>query len=218
MVRKKQKNIFERHRNANPTPTTSHDASQPAATEEPSGEINMEIPLPNTPQASRPGTPEDFGPTFKNCRKLQELPTLIDLYSATLENTHTLLKKINFFTTAVLQIHKGTTVKVHEDHLWAVLLVTPLICEASSSTITILLSATKAEALPFAVMIHASQSIKNYINAFQLLKMNFPQCLGGQDYPEVFMSDDSSAEKGALTAVWPEAKQLLCHYFLSILS
>ncbi|GFY30167.1 hypothetical protein TNCV_3090751 [Trichonephila clavipes] len=93
-TQKKQKNIFERHRNANPTPTTSHDASQPAATEEPPGEINMEIPLPNTPQASRPGTPEDFGPTFENCRKLQELTTLIDLYSATLENTHTLLKRL----------------------------------------------------------------------------------------------------------------------------
>ncbi|GFV45680.1 SWIM-type domain-containing protein [Trichonephila clavipes] len=129
----------------------------------------------------------------------------------------------------------GTTVKVHEDHLWAVLLVTPLMkrnhhlfsskeiifidstssCEASSSTITILLSATKVGALPLAVMIHASQSIQNYINAFQLLKMNFPQCFGGQDYPEVFMSDDSSAEKGALAAVWPEAKQLLCHFHVA---
>ncbi|GFX15758.1 SWIM-type domain-containing protein [Trichonephila clavipes] len=95
----------------------------------------------------------------------------------------------------------GTTVKVHEDHLWAVLLVTPLMkrnhhlfsskeiifidstssCEASSSTITILLSATKVGALPLAVMIHASQSIQNYINAFQLLKMNFPQSFGRQD-------------------------------------
>ncbi|GFU19463.1 SWIM-type domain-containing protein [Trichonephila clavipes] len=95
----------------------------------------------------------------------------------------------------------GTTVKVHEDHLWAVLLVTPLMkrnhhlfsskeiifinstssCEVSSSTITILLSATKVGTLPLAVMIHASQSIQNYINAFQLLKMNFPQCFGGQD-------------------------------------
>ncbi|GFT53009.1 hypothetical protein TNCV_2631391 [Trichonephila clavipes] len=92
MVRKKQKNIFERHRNANPTPTTSHDASQPAATEEPPGKINMEIPLPNSPQASRPGTPEDFGPTSENCRKLQDLATLTDVYSKTIENTHTLLK------------------------------------------------------------------------------------------------------------------------------
>ncbi|GFV73882.1 hypothetical protein TNCV_2003051, partial [Trichonephila clavipes] len=87
-----QKNIFERHRNANPTPTTSHDASQPAATEEPPGNINMEISLSNSPQTSRLGTPEDFGPTSENCRKLQDLTTLIDVYSKTIENTHTLLK------------------------------------------------------------------------------------------------------------------------------
>ncbi|GFY14155.1 hypothetical protein TNCV_3613441 [Trichonephila clavipes] len=94
MVQKKQKNIFERHRNANPTPTTSHDASQPTVTEEPSGKTSMEIPLPNTPQASRPGTPEDFGPTFENCRKLQELTTVIDLYSTPLESTYLLLKGV----------------------------------------------------------------------------------------------------------------------------
>ncbi|GFS56468.1 hypothetical protein TNCV_4302851 [Trichonephila clavipes] len=90
----KNKNISERHRNANPTPTTSHDASQPTVTEEPSGETSMEIPLPNTPQASRPGTPEDFGPTSENCRKLQELTTIIHLYSTTLESTHLLLKGV----------------------------------------------------------------------------------------------------------------------------
>ncbi|GFQ88865.1 SWIM-type domain-containing protein [Trichonephila clavata] len=97
----------------------------------------------------------------------------------------------------------GTTVKFHDDHLCAVLLVTPLMkrnhplssskeiifidstasCETSSSTITIMLSATK--------------------------------CFGGQDHPDIFMSDDSSAEKGALAAVWPEAKQLLCHFHVA---
>ncbi|GFU35394.1 SWIM-type domain-containing protein [Trichonephila clavipes] len=111
-----------------------------------------------------------------------------------------LLHSHNTTSAETLRMLRGTTVKVHEDHLWAVLLVTPLMkrnhlfsskeiifidstssCEASSSTITILLSATKVGALPLAVMIHASQSIQNYINAFQLLKMNFPQCFGGQD-------------------------------------
>ncbi|GFU89951.1 hypothetical protein TNCV_2438381 [Trichonephila clavipes] len=87
---KKTEKIFELHRYANPTPTTSHEASQPTVTEEPSGQTSMEIPLPNTPQASRPGTPEGFGPTFENCRKLQELTTIIDLYSTTLESTHLL--------------------------------------------------------------------------------------------------------------------------------
>ncbi|GFU49321.1 hypothetical protein TNCV_3611181 [Trichonephila clavipes] len=88
------KNIFERHRNANPTLTTSHDASQPTVTEEPYGETSMEIPLPKTPQASRPGTPEDFGPTFENCRKLQGYTTIIDLYSTTQESRQLLLKGV----------------------------------------------------------------------------------------------------------------------------
>ncbi|GFX58986.1 hypothetical protein TNCV_806901 [Trichonephila clavipes] len=92
MVRKKQKVIPERHRIAKPTPATSRDGSQSEAAEEPPGVTNMEIPLPTTPQASRPGTPENAGPTFKNCNKLQELATLIDVYSTTLENTHTLIQ------------------------------------------------------------------------------------------------------------------------------
>ncbi|GFR17492.1 SWIM-type domain-containing protein [Trichonephila clavata] len=106
---------------------------------------------------------------------------------------------IGLFTTTI-QIHKSTTVKFHDDHLWAVLLVTPLMkrnhplsaskeiifidstasCE-TSSTITIMLSGTKVGALPLAVMIHAFQCMQNFINAFELLKMNFPQCFGGQD-------------------------------------
>ncbi|GFQ68056.1 SWIM-type domain-containing protein [Trichonephila clavata] len=137
--------------------------------------------------------------------------------------------------TTTIQIHKSTTVKFYDDHLWAVLLVTPLMkknhplssskeiifidstasCETSSSTITIMLSATKVGALPLAVMIHSSQCMQNYINAFELLKMNFPQCFGGQDHPDIFMSDDSSAEEGALAAVWPEAKQLLYHFHVA---
>ncbi|GFQ83454.1 SWIM-type domain-containing protein [Trichonephila clavata] len=104
----------------------------------------------------------------------------------------------------------GTTVKFHDDHLWAVLLVTPLMkrnhplssskeiifidstasCE-TSSIITIKLSATKVGALPLAVMIHVS------------------------NHPDLFMSNNSSAEKGALAAVWPEAKQLLCHFHVA---
>ncbi|GFV91750.1 hypothetical protein TNCV_4763151 [Trichonephila clavipes] len=93
MVRKKQKVIPERHRNAKPTLTTSRDASQSAVAKEPPGETSMEIPLPTTTKASRPGTPDDSGPTFANCSKLQELTTLIDYYSTTLETTHTLLQR-----------------------------------------------------------------------------------------------------------------------------
>ncbi|GFU78952.1 nucleic-acid-binding protein from transposon X-element [Trichonephila clavipes] len=92
MVRKKQKVIPERSRNAKPTPTTSRDGSQSATTEEPPGVTNMEVLLPTTPQASRPGTPENAGPTFMTCNKLQELALIIDVYSMNLENSHTLLQ------------------------------------------------------------------------------------------------------------------------------
>ncbi|GFW99443.1 retrovirus-related Pol polyprotein from transposon 412 [Trichonephila clavipes] len=140
--------------------------------------------------------------------------TVRDATYETVTDSHTLGDKIHFRACALPPYHnsgsletrqngirarKSTTVKVHEDPLWAVLLVTPLMkrnhhlfsskeitfidstssCEASSSTITILLSATKAGALPLAVMVHASQSIQNYINAFQLLKMNFPPMFWG---------------------------------------
>ncbi|GFX21648.1 hypothetical protein TNCV_1400621 [Trichonephila clavipes] len=83
MVRKKQKVIPER-RSTKPTPTTSRDGSQSAASEEPPGVTDMEVPLPTTP--------EKAGPTFKNCKKLQELADLIDIYSMNLETSNKILQ------------------------------------------------------------------------------------------------------------------------------
>ncbi|GFU68286.1 hypothetical protein TNCV_834131 [Trichonephila clavipes] len=80
MVLKKQKVIPER-RSAKTTPATSRDGSQPAASEEPPGVTDMELPLPTTPQASLPGSPEKAGPIYKNCKKLLEIADLIDTYS-----------------------------------------------------------------------------------------------------------------------------------------
>lgn len=54
-------------------------------------------------------------------------------------------------------------------------------CDSSSSTVTILLSATSVGAVPIAVLVHASQTLSSYAKAFQLLKTNFPNCFGGQD-------------------------------------
>ncbi|GFS89304.1 hypothetical protein TNCV_3399801 [Trichonephila clavipes] len=108
MVRKKQKVIPERHRIAKPTPATSRDGSQSEAAEEPPGVTNMEIPLPTTPQASRPETPENAGPTFKNCNKLQELATLIDVYSTTLENTH---------SRSATKLNQGSQSPTHQERI-----------------------------------------------------------------------------------------------------
>jgi hypothetical protein len=35
---------------------------------------------------------------------------------------------------------------------------------------------------------------------------------GGERGPKIFMTDDDSAEKGALRLVWPEADQKLCTF------
>ncbi|KAH7955399.1 hypothetical protein HPB52_000821 [Rhipicephalus sanguineus] len=115
---------------------------------------------------------------------------------------------------------------------WAVLVVTPIMrraqhlesarnvifvdstssCDADGSTATVLLTSTKAGAVPVAVLVHSSQSREGYAIAFQLLKQRYPCCFGDKEAPEGFMSDNSSAEKGALSDTWPSAKQLLCTF------
>ncbi|XP_075752371.1 uncharacterized protein LOC142818051 [Rhipicephalus microplus] len=77
---------------------------------------------------------------------------------------------------------------------------------------TVVLTATKAGAVPLAVLIHKEQSTDGYLAAFKLLKEAPPLCFGGQPAPQVLMSDNSSAEKTALQQTWPSARQLLCHF------
>ncbi|CAN7949162.1 unnamed protein product, partial [Ixodes hexagonus] len=118
---------------------------------------------------------------------------------------------------------------------WAVLVVTPLMkrvqetdaaknivfidstssVDDSQSTTTVLLAATKAGAIPLAVVIHCSQSTQGYSTAFGLVKQNYPLCFGGASAPGAFMTDNSAAEKAALQATWPEGTQLLCHFHVA---
>ncbi|GFX35730.1 hypothetical protein TNCV_745231 [Trichonephila clavipes] len=83
MVRKKLKIIPER-RCAKNASTTSRDGSESAASEEPPGVTSMELPLPASPQVSRPGTPEKAGPTHLHCKKLQDVAHLIEVLSVTI--------------------------------------------------------------------------------------------------------------------------------------
>ncbi|GFX96577.1 hypothetical protein TNCV_1442511 [Trichonephila clavipes] len=87
MVRKKSKIIPERRRTKNAS-TTSRDVSESTASEEPPGVAGMELPLPASPQASRPGTPEKAGPTQLHCKKLQGLVHLIEVLSVTTLRLH----------------------------------------------------------------------------------------------------------------------------------
>ncbi|CAN7999700.1 unnamed protein product, partial [Ixodes hexagonus] len=85
----------------------------------------------------------------------------------------------------------------------------------TQSTTTVLLAATKAGAIPLAVLLHNCQSADSYAHAFHLLKSSYTACFGGAHVPQALMTDDSSAEKAALRATLPEGTQLLCHFHVA---
>lgn len=98
----------------------------------------------------------------------------------------------------------GVDVKLgrsQDGQTWAVLVVTPIMrrtqqldaakevifidstssCESTHSTVTVLLAATSAGAVPIAVVIHNCQTTEGYFGAFTLLKESYPLCFGGLD-------------------------------------
>lgn len=82
---------------------------------------------------------------------------------------------------------------------WAVLVATPIMrraqqlhaareiifvdstssCDTTHATVTVLLAATSAGAVPIAVVLHNSQTAQAYAAAFTLLKETYPLCFGG---------------------------------------
>ncbi|GFT05266.1 hypothetical protein TNCV_123021 [Trichonephila clavipes] len=84
--------MFPERRRSKNASTTSRDGSESAASEEPPGVAGMELPLPASSQASRPGTPEKAGPTRLHCKKLQELARLIEVLSVSIETSQKILQ------------------------------------------------------------------------------------------------------------------------------
>ncbi|CAI6354836.1 unnamed protein product [Macrosiphum euphorbiae] len=64
-------------------------------------------------------------------------------------------------------------------------------CDILKTIITILLTVTKAGAVPIALLLHPGQSTESYKTAFGFLKLIYPKCFGNIDAPYVFMTDDS---------------------------
>lgn len=84
-------------------------------------------------------------------------------------------------------------------------------CDADNHVITFMLTPTSAGAVPIGVVITDSTSESAYNAAFQLLKDILPpSSFGGSDCPVIFVTDDSDAERNALSSVWPEAVLRLC--------
>lgn len=58
--------------------------------------------------------------------------------------------------------------------------------DTTSNSITVMLTPSKAGAIPIAILIHDGESEKSYTNAFTLLKDNFPLCFGGKNVSHIF--------------------------------
>ncbi|XP_075524796.1 uncharacterized protein LOC142557087 [Dermacentor variabilis] len=88
-------------------------------------------------------------------------------------------------------------------------------CDTTHSTVTVMMTATAAGAVPIGVVIHNTQTTEGYANAFQLFKSAYPLCFGGLDKPGAFMTNNSAAQKAALRETWPEVRQLLYHFHMA---
>lgn len=88
-------------------------------------------------------------------------------------------------------------------------------CDAEHNSITFVLSVTVAGAVPLAIIITKAQGLADYMSGFELLRdVLGDKAFGGQGEPNLFMTDDSDAERGALQQVFPKAKLLLCSFHI----
>jgi len=94
----------------------------------------------------------------------------------------------------------GTHIFIQNQKPWSVLLVSEVMarahslsiadelifidssssCDATHSTITAVLVASKSGAIPLAVLIHEGQSGESYEVAFRLLQAHYPRCFNGR--------------------------------------
>lgn len=77
--------------------------------------------------------------------------------------------------------------------------------DTTNSTVTNILTPSKAGAIPLAVVIHEGQSENSYIGAFTLLQNNFPLSFGGHEVKHnydiyyLFIKVDTNALKVKLS-------------------
>lgn len=117
------------------------------------------------------------------------------------------------------------TFKSDDGSCWAALVVTPIMartqsleasrelifldstssCDDGQSTTTVLLAATKAGAVPIAVIVHSSQSTEGYTAAFSLLQRHYPLCFGGV-HVSLLCNHGNPGELETLEHLWSTCK------------
>lgn len=125
---------------------------------------------------------------------------------------------------------RGCTVVLNTDPL-AVCIVTPVMrrahslpqssgvvlvdstacCDADNHSITFMMTTCAAGAVLLAIFITPGQTAQDYIMAFSLLTGELHQeAFAGQGHPDIFITDDSEAERSALLTTWPDSTAKLC--------
>lgn len=102
----------------------------------------------------------------------------------------------------------GATVVLRVERPWAVMVSTPVMkraqksffskniifvdtsasCDSSSSNVTLMLTATKAGAVPVAILMHEAQTMESYTTAFELYHNTFPHGFGGAEVSKLPIS------------------------------
>lgn len=85
-------------------------------------------------------------------------------------------------------------------------------CDQTATCVTFILGAHKIGGIPLACLLHSGQTEEIYRHAFLSLRKKLPNGFGGNGFPAVFMTDDSQAERKALSTVFPESHLLLCSF------
>lgn len=88
-------------------------------------------------------------------------------------------------------------------------------CDVDNHSITFMLTTCAVGAVPLAVIITSSQNESAYTAGFQLLRDCGRSLFGGAGYPQVFLTDDSSAEQNALKTTWMDSTLRLCLFHVA---
>ncbi|KAH8020460.1 hypothetical protein HPB51_001901 [Rhipicephalus microplus] len=138
---------------------------------------------------------------------------------------------------AILHNFPGTHISVTRggsSACWAVVVVTPIMrrahnlelareivfvdstasCDTTKCTVTVVLTVTKAGAVPLAVLIHKEQSTDGYLAAFKLLKEAHPLCFGGQSVMYADTAEKLEAATAEVKALQHEASVSRVRTFL----
>lgn len=89
-------------------------------------------------------------------------------------------------------------------------------CDQANTVVTFLFGSSKIGGIPLGCVMHSNQTEVDYIKALESFKTLLgPEGFNRKKYPQIFMTDDSAAERNALRKVFPESKLLLCIFHVT---